>query len=82
MDLRPTPESLFIKEKNKVVRKNAKEKKKKTTAQLTEAPQDTTDEHGEQHVADWAHDEDDVDDSSHRSEETTASEDVLWNRFQ
>ena len=82
LDLRPTPESLFIKEKNKVVRKNAKEKKKKTTAQLKEAPQDTTDEHDEQHVADWAHGEDDVEDSSHRSEETTASEDVLWNRFQ
>ena len=32
LDLTPTPESLFIKEKNKVVRKNARERKKKTSA--------------------------------------------------
>ena len=30
LDLTPTPESLFIKEKNKVVRKNAREKKRTT----------------------------------------------------
>ena len=40
LDLTPTPESLFIKEKNKVVRKNAKEKKKNTTAHNT--PNETT----------------------------------------
>ena len=56
-------------------RKNAKEKKRKTTAQHT-APQDTTDERDEQHVADWAHGEDD------KTSETTASEESLWNRFQ
>ena len=40
LDLTPTPESLFIKEKNKVVRKNAREKKRKTTAHDT--PNETT----------------------------------------
>ena len=50
LDLTPTPESLFIKEKNKVVRKNAREKKKKpTTAQTT-----PTEDHWQQYETELA----------------------------
>ena len=62
LDLTPTPESLFIKEKNKVVRKNAREKKKTTTAQTT--PTETT---GEQHEAELAQMDDVESQNSHQN---------------
>ena len=63
LDLTPTPESLFIKEKNKVVRKNAREKKKNTT-EHNHTPDGITD--CEQHEAELAQLDDVESQNSHQ----------------
>ena len=63
LDLTPTPESLFIKEKNKVVRKNAREKKKGTTAH-NHTPEGTAD--SEQYDAELAQRDVESKNSHHR----------------
>ena len=63
LDRNPTPESLFIKEKNKVVRKNAREKKKETTAH-NHTPNGTAD--SEQYDAELAQKDVESGNSHHR----------------
>ena len=63
LNLTPTPESLFIKEKNKVVRKNAREKKKGTTAH-NHTPDGTAD--SEQYDAELAQRDVESNSSHHR----------------
>ena len=62
LDLTPTPESLFIKEKNKVVRKNAREKKRTTAHNHT--PDGTAD--SEQYEAELAQKDVESENSHHR----------------
>ena len=73
LDLTPTPESLFIKEKNKVVRKNAREKKKSTTAH-NHTPDGTADT--EQYEAELAQKDVESGNSHHRRKQRRL------NRFQ
>ena len=73
LDLNLTPESLFIKEKNKVVRKNAREKKKSTTAH-NHTPDGTADT--EQYEAELAQKDVESENSHHRRKQRRL------NRFQ
>ena len=74
LDLTPTPESLFIKEKNKVVRKNAREKKKKGTTAHNHTPDGTAD--SEQYEAELAQKDVESGSSHHRRKQRRL------NRFQ